>query len=81
VGPSGTAEQAAEKVKSVTSAAKAADGNKGIIAALKLRHPKSRATSSFSAPCKAVPLQNLFLAKPVDGTKTGWDQDPLTTDY
>jgi hypothetical protein len=40
--------QAAEKVESVTSAAKAADGNKGFIAALKaLRHPKP----DFSVVC------------------------------
>src|SRR5215471_18385406 len=38
----GTAEEAAEKVRSSTSAAKAANENKAFIAALKaLRHPKS----------------------------------------
>jgi hypothetical protein len=41
-------EQLAEKVESVTSAAKAADGNKGFIAALKRCATKNQ---TFSAAC------------------------------
>jgi len=56
--PSGTAEEAAEKVESATSAAKAADGDKGLIAAL-----KRCATQKliFSAACKAVPYPKPFM--------------------
>jgi len=50
---SGTAEEAAEKVESVTSAAKAADQNKVVIAALKRCATQNQ---TFSAVCEAVPL-------------------------
>jgi len=51
--PSGTAEEAAGKVKSVTSAAKAADKNKVLIAALKRCATQNQ---TFSAACEAVPF-------------------------
>jgi hypothetical protein len=53
VGPSRTAQEAAQKVGSVTSAAKAADQNKAVIAGLKRCATQNQ---TISAACEAVPF-------------------------
>src|SRR5260370_41813174 len=60
----GTAEQAAEKVVSEQEPRpqrlKPHSKQCSYRSAEALRHPKSRATSSFSAACEAVPFQSKF---------------------
>jgi hypothetical protein len=60
---SGTGEEAAEKVESATSAAKAADGDKGLIAALKRCATQKL---NFSAACEAVPYPKPFMRPVLD---------------
>jgi hypothetical protein len=61
----GTAEQAAEKLvpaqKVRPQRLKPDSKQNAYRSAEALRHPKSRATSGFSASCEAVPCPNLFL--------------------